>query len=241
MKNVLILVLLTQTMLVAGCSKDNAPGAGGAGGTVKGRVTDAKGNGMANVKVVIENTVLYATYVYATTDANGYYKATVPPGSWHALVTIQRTFLDKPYNFDLCPDVDDFFAGSEGAVRNFTWKLSGARPSGGFYGSNVAVYSEPGSSFGMDEVELTLTPDGPLVDGSMGTPITKKLTDIGGGEDGIRDVPVGMYSITARNTITGVPLQIRLRNTGAYASSVIGTFNSGFTGTSNYQIVVQVK
>ena len=90
----------------------------------------------------------------------------------------------------------------------------------GFYGSDVAVYSEPGSAFGMEEVEITLTPEGKLIDGNAGTPITRGLIDIGGGEDGIRDVPIGKYIITGRNKNTGKPLQIRLRNTGEYVNAL---------------------
>jgi hypothetical protein len=105
----------------------------------------------------------------------------------------------------------------------------------------VAVYPEPGAEFFIEDVELTLTPDGLLADGNAGQIITKSLTDIGGGEDGISDVPVGRYTITARNRSTSQPLQIRMRNTGAYNSSVTGIFTSGFTGSTAYQIVVQVK
>ncbi|MGB8191436.1 MAG: carboxypeptidase-like regulatory domain-containing protein [Chitinophagaceae bacterium] len=242
MEKSLLLVLITNVMLIMGCSKDTgAAPAESLAGIVKGRVVDSKGDPIANAKVVIEHTVLYAKYVYAVTDANGNYKTNVPEGSWHASVQIQKKFLDREYNFELSPDVDAAFAGSAGAVRNFSWKLSGAKPGGGFYGSYVAVYNEPGSSFDMTDVEVTLKPNGPLVDGSMGMTITKKLTDIGGGQEGINDVPIGMYNITARNTTTGQALQIRIRNNGAYDNSVTSFFDTWFTGVNTYQIAVQVK
>ena len=210
-------------------------------GTIKGRLTDSKGDAVANAKIVIEHTVYYASYIYATSDANGYYKTNVPNGSWKASVQIQRNYLGQPYTFDLHPENAAPFAGTEGAIRNFIWKLSGDKPGGGFYGSHVAVYPEPGSTFLPEHVELTLTPDGPLADGSNGQVITQGLTDIGGGEDGISDVPVGKYIITARNRSTGQPLQVRIRNTGAYHHSVTGIFKPGYTGSSSYQVVVQVK
>lgn len=242
MKRTLSLVFIATMILALGCTKETTAGSENLKGTVKGRVTDTKGNGMPNVQVVIEHTVLYAKYVYATTDAQGYYKTNVPEGSWRASVQIQKQFLGRTYNFELSPDTYSEFSGSTGAVRNFTWKLNGAKPNnGGYYGSYIAVYNEPGEVLEMSDVEVKLTPDGPLVDGSMGSAITSKLSDIGGGEDGIKDVPIGMYVITAKNTATGQPLQVRLRNTGAYGSSVTGIFNSGFTGLNNYQIVIQVK
>lgn len=209
---------------------------------VKGRVTDATGKPLANVKVVIENTVFYASYIYTVTNTAGYYRVAVPKGSWKASVKIDKPFEGKLYHFDLHPDNEAPFAGSDGAIRNFSWKLNNEKPDGtGFYGGQVAVYSQPGSSFGMNEVELTLTPNGLLADGSKGKTITKTLIDIGGGEDGIRDVPIGKYNITARNTTTGKPLQVRLRNKGNYVNVLEAKFDSGFTGITTYQIVIQVQ
>jgi hypothetical protein len=249
MKNMFLLIILVQAWLGTACTKTSADATGPDSttnttvekGLIKGRITDGKGNPIANAKVVIEHTVYYATYVYAISDNNGYYKASVPNGSWQASVQIQKNYLNRQYTFDLHPDNAEPFAGTNGAIRNFSWKLSGSKPNGGFYGSYVAVYPEPGAEFFIEDVELTLTPDGPLADGSNGQPITKGLTDIGGGEDGISDVPVGRYTITARNKSTSQPLQIRMRNTGVYNSAVTGIFTSGFTGSTAYQMVVQVK
>lgn len=244
MEKSFILTFIASIVLMSACSKEGTAESQNETmpGVVKGWVVDTKGKGIANAKVVVEHTVLYGKYVYATTDANGYYKTSVPEGSWHVTVQIQRSLLDKTYNFELTPDVDDAFAGSAGAVRNFSWKLSGAKANGlGFYGSYVAVYNEPGSDVNMADVEITLTPEGPLVDGSMGATIVKKLTDIGGGQDGICDVPIGIYNIKARNTATGQPFQIRLRNNGAYGNTVSGMFDSWFTGVNSYQIAVQVQ
>jgi hypothetical protein len=211
-------------------------------GMVQGRVTDTKGNPIAGVRVVVENTVFHASYTYGITNKDGYYKTAVPNGSWHVTAQMQREFLGRMYRFELHPDTDDDFAGTKGAIRNFTWKLSGAKPrNGGYYGSSIGVYSQPGSEFSMEEVQLTLTPDGPLADGSKGNVITSKLTDIGGGEDGIRDIPIGKYIITATNTTTGKRLQVRQRNKGDYGNSFSAIFESGFTGAYHYQVVVQVK
>lgn len=239
-----VLLLLASTIFFIECT--NSIGADNSGdmqkGVVKGRVTDTQGKPMANVNVVIENTVFHASYVTATTNATGNYIISVPAGSWKALVRINHPFLGKTYQFDLHPNDPAPFAGTTGAIRNFTWKLSGEKPDGtGFYGSDVAVYSQPGSSFSMEDVEITLTPDGILADGSKGKVIIKTLIDIGGGEDGIRDVPIGKYRISARNKTNGKALQVRLRNKGEYQTSVTGIFSSGYTGITNYQIAIQVQ
>src|SRR5690349_15541753 len=223
MKNVMGLMIAFLWLGTASCEK-SAVGpdtTSNQKGVVKGKVTDTKGNPIPNAKVVIENTVFLAIYVYATTNAEGNYTASVPNGSWKASVQIERQFEGINYKFDLCPDNDDPFAGTDGVVRNFKWKLAGARPGGnGFFGGNVVLYTEPGSPFNAGDVELTLTPVGPLVDGTQGQPITASTVDVGGGEDGIPDVPLGKYKITAINKTTDQPLEVRLRNTGDYAPSL---------------------
>lgn len=209
-------------------------------GTVKGRVTDGAGRGIAGAKVVIEHTQFYAHYVYAVTKADGSYSTAVPAGSWKASVQIERTFNGKKYRFDLQPDNPAPFAGTAGATRNFVWKISGPRPEGGFYGSDLAVYNEPGASLLIENVAVTLTPVDSLANGARGSVVQKNLVDIGGGEDGIRDIPLGAYRVTAKNKATGKPLLIRLRNKGAYQPSLTATFEAGLTGITQYKLVVQV-
>lgn len=246
MKKILLLLIAAQTLLTFGCSKNNDTIAvtitESAKGIVKGKVTYADGSPIANQKVVIENTILYASYVYATTNSKGEYSVPVPIGSWKASVQIEKEFLGKKYKYDLHPDNPNAFAGYDGAVRNFICKISGAKPDGGYYGSPVKAYGELLSFINMPDVELTLTPDGALIDGSNGAVIKKRLVDVGGGEYGIDDVPVGKYIITARNAVTNQSLEIRIRNTGNYANSVTGIFNSDFQLPDFlYHIVTEVK
>jgi hypothetical protein len=243
MKKIFLLLVTAQNLLTAGCNKSgyDSTTQQSTKGFVKGIVKNIEGSAIVNAKVVIEHTVYYASYVYATTNNKGEYYTEVPGGSWKASVQIERTFAGKQYQFGLHPDDDAAFNGTAGAVRNFTWKLSGAKPAGGFYGSNVAVYTEPGSSLLVTDIELTLIPDGPLINGTAGAVITKKLFDIGGGEDGINDVPIGKYIITAKNTATNQPLQVRYRNTGNYVNALTAIFSSGYTGSTTYQIIIQVQ
>jgi hypothetical protein len=244
MKKILLLLTTAQTLVAVGCTKstDNLPDSQAPlKGVVKGIVTNADGTPIANAKVVIENTIYYASYIFAITNSKGEYSTNVPIGSWKASVQIEREFLGRLYKFDLHPDNPNPFAGVDGAVRNFAWKLSDAKPDGGYYGSAVASYSDFLSFINMEEVELTLTPDGPLANGTNGSIITKRLIDIGGGEYGINDVPIGKYTITARNVVTNQVLQIRNRNTGNYSNSLSGIFNSDFLPDNLYHIVTEVK
>lgn len=248
-RKVLLVLLLAQVALAFACTKstENPSVPGNPAnpaiekGVIKGRVTDTRGNGIANIKLVIEHTVYYGKYVFATTDQNGYYRTSVPNGSWQVTSQLERGLNGQTYRFDLHPDDPSEFAGISGAIRNFTWKLQGAKPGGGYYGSSVAIYPEPGTSLKLSDVEITLIPVGMLADGSTGSVITSSLTDIGGGEDGIPDIPIAKYRITARNKTSNTALQIRLRNSGNYANSVEGIFKSGYTGSTQYQLVLQVK
>jgi hypothetical protein len=245
MKKFAVLLIAVQALATAGCTKSNdaTPIISESGkGIVKGVVKYADGSPIPNAKVVIENTILYASYVYATTNAKGEYSTAVPIGRWKASVQIEEEFLGKKYKYDLHPDNPNSFAGYDGAIRNFSWKISGAKPDGGFYGSPVKAYGDFFSFINMTDVELTLTPDGSLIDGSAGAIIKKRLVDVGGGEYGIDDVPVGKYIITAKNVVAGQPLEIRIRNIGKYANSVTGIFNSDFQLPDFlYHIVTEVK
>lgn len=244
MKKILTLLLITPVALMVSCEKNNPQPDTGTTvqkGIAKGKVTNANGSPIINANVVIENTVFYASYVHAVTNAKGEYSVQVPNGSWKASVQIEKVFEGNTYKFDLHPDNENPFAGTEGAVRNFTWKLSGAKPGGGFYGSTVAVYPDILSGISEQDIELKLVPVGNLADGSTGATITKKLADAGGGEYGVTDVPVGKYIISARNTSTNQPLEIRRRNTGNFASELNAVFAAGYTGSTHYQIVTEVK
>ncbi len=243
MKKILTLLFIIQSTFLIGCEKSNEPTVESTNqkGMVKGVVKNENGSPIANAKVVIENTIYLASYVYATTNAKGEYSVAVPNGSWKASVQIEKDFLGRIYKFDLHPDNANPFAGSDGAARNFTWKLSGAKPGAGFYGSQVAVYPDIISGLSEQDIEIKLVPQGTLVNGTTGTTIIKKLIDIGGGEYGVNDVPIGKYAITAKNTASNQPLQIRLRNTGNFANTLSAVFSSGFTGSTNYQIVTEVK
>jgi hypothetical protein len=121
--------LAAQTLATTGCSKssnDVYADGGSSKGVVKGKVTYEDGTPIPNTRVVIENTIFYASDVFATTNAKGEYSVPVPIGSWKASVQIEKAFLGKKYKYDLHPDNPNSFAGVDGAVRNFTWKISGA-------------------------------------------------------------------------------------------------------------------
>jgi hypothetical protein len=186
---------------------------------VQGQVTDAQGKPLANVQVFADNTLYYNTNAIGITDENGFYSIDVhePMGTWHMSAQYTLGYQGESYTFSLHPDNDNPFPGADGAIRNFEWRLSGETPQGFYYGAVMWVYADY-SDFSllvenMENVEITLTPDGPLVDGSVGETIVHQGAYA-------EDIPVGRYSVTARYLPEGKPLLVRLRDTGDYAESV---------------------
>ena len=191
-----------------------------------GTVLDSAGKPISGAKVYADHTQYYNTNAIGVTDAYGHYKIDVsqPVGSWHATAQVVQQFNGHSYSFDLMPNNDDPFAGSSGAVRNFTWKLSGKRPDGYDYGQLVVAYADF-SVFDIDmsKVELTLEPVGALPDGSQGKIISATLVHTSDG-DAVTDVPVARYKITAK--LASEALNVRVRNQGQYVSSITTDFVS---------------
>ncbi|MDY7225518.1 carboxypeptidase-like regulatory domain-containing protein [Hyalangium rubrum] len=227
---------------------DNPGGGGGSGGleggVVKGLVVDTQGKPLQNLKVVVENTVFLASYVFGTTGQDGRYRVEVPNGSWKVSIQMERPFQGRTYKIDLAPENPNAFAGTEGAVRNFTWKLTGPRAEQDrFYGASVNIYRVPGDEvyFERQDVELTFTPDGPLIDGSTGQAVTAKPP---AGSDSVRDIALGRYVITARLAPAGQtpkPMQLRLRNTETLQDSVTAIFNTPFPDAAIHELDLELK
>ena len=214
----------------------------------RGKIVDALGNPVAGAVVTVDHTIYYNSNIVVKTARDGTYTVKIPTqGTYRVLATLTREFHGQKYKFDLHPDVTDDFASTDGAVRNFVWKLAGEKPEPlrGNYGSPVIGYTQPGDySMEMTDIELTLTPDGTLIDGGKGEPITAKLKSTGDGW-AIPDVPVGRYKITARHAPDNAkpaPIQIRLRNKGKFADALTADFeNPNGTGLAIHRIEVEVK
>ena len=244
MKHIKSLALVLSLCAVAACTQvqpgtpgnpgTNPGGSGNVGGleanVMKGVVTNSQGAPLGGVEVYADNTLLYDSNLLASTDASGSYRIDLSSlnTTWHAGASLQTTFEGQNYEIFLAPDDDSQFATATGAVRNFTWKVSGEKPSGGTYGSVVYVYGDYSVDFSLDDVELTLTPEGPLIDGSTGQTLVAE--NVGGQID---DVPIGRYTVTGRYLEpSGAvrPLLIAPKGSNDFAASQSLTF----TNTSYY-------
>lgn len=235
------LFLLLTGLTFTSCEKDTEPKPVDKeeieAGSVKGRLLTAQGQPIAGAKVYAGHLTYHNTNVVGVTDADGYYKLDIdqPGGTWSVHAQVTRPYNGTNYTFYVYANNADPISGTAGAIRNLTWKLSGAIPGtdNGKYGAKVAYYDNSSIYIRGEEIEFTLVPQGPLADGSTGQSITAFATarfamtgtTIGSGLD---DVPMGRYRITARYVPAngGAPrvLSVRLRDTGSYTNNVVIDF-----------------
>jgi len=212
---------LTLVLTLAACGgagpAGGAPGGhpgGGSGGAqaepwkVKGVVVDTRGRPLRDAVVWVKP-ALTTGVVITRTDAQGQYTASLLPNldmpyrafAWHQVVYRGQTFCLRLAATSYAQY--ETFTPSAGVIRNFKWQLSGAMPdaAGGnnYFGAEVRLMHTTWRSdqeiAALDStVEVTLVPDGPLIDGSAGETLVKSAKV---GENFLYDIPVGHYTVTA--------------------------------------------
>ncbi len=198
---------------------------------ITGRVTNLQGQPLKGARVVADNTLGYNSNLIAYSGADGQYRIDIGvlPVTWN--VTAQ---LDLKYNgwdvpVQLKASSAEVVAGGPtgGGVRDFTFAptVTAANPYGDLGKINVV---HGFGQFGVKEadVTLTVTPDGPLADGSAGAPLTVKPVHTGDGWI-VPNVMYGTYRVTA--TMNGVPLQLRPIVQDGTLAPWQDSFTGGFT------------
>jgi hypothetical protein len=219
MKRILILLQWACIMMLAvACEKPDEPSPAEQGpekGYTTGKVTGTDGEPLSGVKVVVDNTMIYASYSIGTSDEKGNYKIQLPKvGTFMASAHIVKKYNGKEYEFDLHPDVYEEFS-IDGAVRNFQWKLSGKRPTDaqGYYGSTIDINKGIMSGiYDSENITFTLTPVGNLIDGSKGKVLKLKHGEPYSNEySKLVDIPLGRYKMTAyyEGEAGEMPLKLR--------------------------------
>ncbi len=214
--------LMFLFILTTSCSKERTGDKGASGpakGYATGKVTDSKGNAIPGAKILLDNTVLYDAYINGSTDKNGIYKIKMPTGSygiWRAYASIRKEYNGRTYTLDLHPDNIISF-NEEGAVCNFTWKVSGKAPDNdhSYYGGLITIGAGINSQIkGNENITLVLEPDGPLIDGSAGEMLYYKYgsENWNSKTNGILDVPIGRYKALAIYTYEGKDYLLYLKN-----------------------------
>ncbi len=229
MKKIFNIQFITAiAFILLSCNKSDAPTSEGELGTVKGKVVTSDGRQVGGAKIVISSVIWYNENNVVTTSADGTYKrklAGPDNDAWYAYASIQKEYNGKKYTVDLHPESTEDFLPTKEITRNFIWKLTGEQVgrSTGIYGGLVTVGSEPGEFYDFTNVVLTLTPQGPLIDGSKGSTITVAVP-----ASQKLEVPIGRYMVSAMYTVPGKnqkPMKVRLSNTGSYNTSSIVDFS----------------
>jgi hypothetical protein len=202
-------------------------------GFVRGYVKDAAGNPLQGAVIGIRSTAVGGRYSGADceTDEKGYYELEVPVGAAHfyaAGYTVD--YAEGRAGLSLHP-VDgklESFASKVGSVENFVLLSHGvtsrdnlsekAYLSSTYYGGTLYIghfLSDPGDINALpsnikegSEVEVTLTPEGKLLDGNVGKTIIVKKSVYSSGFK-IHNIPVGTYKLSIK-LADGKPLRTRL-------------------------------
>ena len=217
-------------------------------GVVSGRVVDSQGKPVANATIVASSTDYHNRTSTGYTDANGNYRFVVPTGvaagSYTVSGSVTTKYQGRNYTLALYNADTRVFSAYDGAVRNFVFRLTGKRnidddafasPLGG----KLEVRHDFNNTI-RENIEVTLDPVGPLVDGSTGKKIVARLSDR---SDSIEDVPVGKYKITARDVVTGQKLGVSIADSfQPYTTSVTGLFvDDRFEGSTLFRLDLNVS
>jgi hypothetical protein len=216
-------------------------------GTVKGKVTDKYGNPVANAEIVASSTDWHNQTSTGYTDANGNYSFQLPTGvaagSYTASGTVTVKYHNKNFVMPLYEKNSKVFSAYEGAVRDFSFRLTGLRKAdendpNGLLGATLEVHHDF-DAVNAEDIEITLDPVGPLVDGSTGDKLVSMLP---AQDYRIRDIPVGNYKITARNKSTGEKLGVTIQGSlKSYAPSITSVFEpADFIGSGFFELVIVV-
>lgn len=189
---------------------------------VSGQVVDTQGNPLSGTSIVIDGMAnASGTHVRYTTstDTNGQYSLQVSQGVYNVYAFASVTYENAQWSLPLDPtdQSNQVLDSSNGITKNFQWKLSGQMPGtdgtnyDNFYGACVSVNLSVLSSIPTGATfTFTLTPNGSLIDGSTGQPVTFQKTQqdlntpLGSVSidhtDYLCDIPIGDYTITGQVT-----------------------------------------
>ena len=209
------LLAIIALSVLAACEASQATATARAeAGYATGQVVDTRGNPIAGAKILLDNSVFYASYIHGSTGDDGRYRIRVQPGAWRAHATFRKEYNGRTYTLELHPDAIDSF-DQDGAVRNFNWQLEGRGPVNdySYYGGFIQLSSAVGFYEDFNDIELVLTPDGPLIDGSPGEQLRLRLKDHYWRDYyQVEDIPIGRYTVTATIEIDGQTRPLRIQD-----------------------------
>lgn len=215
-----------------GCkpATDNPQPGGAQKGYLTGKVVDGAGKPIRGVRIIADNTFLYNSNLLGTSNADGLYSIKLSAGTYLASAELTVDYNARSYKLNLRPDATGEFIQQDGAVRNFSWALTGPRPEQPrlHYGGDITLNRVVGSQlYDVENIVFTLVPVGPLIDGSAGNTLRLRCGQPNTETYGqLADVPIGRYKISAVHQPTGTPLKVR--------NGVNGTFSGDGSVTMDF-------
>ena len=202
-------------------------------GYLRGHVKDAAGKALAGAYIGVRSTLVGGRYsgAHAESDEKGYYEVQVPLGAAHFYAAGYAVdYADGRAALTLHPADGKLtsFASADGSVENFVlWTYGVADKDklsesphfrSNFYGGSLYIghhTDDPGDPLALPhnlktgtEIDIALTPEGRLLDGSVGKAFEVRKAVSGTGFS-INNIPVGRYRLSAR-LADGGPLRMRL-------------------------------
>jgi hypothetical protein len=172
--------------------------------TVSGIVLDTKGQPLEGAIIRLRQDFISGR-TEVTSGPDGRYKASSSVQNASASYKIDA-FIEVPYDGQaICqrlgmPNPNDYnsFTLDQGAERNFQWQLSGQIGSyETFLGATLSIWSASEFADTSKAIELTLTPTGPMLDGSEGSVIVQEVPPGNMEDASLYDIPVGPYTLRA--------------------------------------------
>jgi hypothetical protein len=202
-------------------------------GRARGYVRDLQGKPLEGAYIGVRASAVGGFYSGAQveTDANGYYEIDVPWGAtefYAAGYTIDYGEGRAAVSLYPADGKANSFASANGTVENFVLLYHGLgdrnalseKPwdSVNYYGGAVRVSYSLGAAGDMwaskgslpenSEIEITLAPEGELLDGTSGKTFVIRRKTGGINRLNINNIPIGRYKISARLT-SGIALKMR--------------------------------
>jgi hypothetical protein len=215
--------------LLAGCDRGGTtspPQPGAKPGKLVGKLADARGNPLGNVTISVFGFSEKGEPVSREVTIEGpadHYEIDLPPGKYNtptARLSIEydeRWYTLPLASADNTKEWTEQKESAQGMVRDFVWRIAGPVPGGdptrptGYWGGTIQF--DKGNELGdAASIEITLAPEGPLIDGSEGKPVTfvRTLPWKSREDHLLFDVPLGHYVATARLLFGSRPRPLRL-------------------------------
>jgi hypothetical protein len=237
-----------------------APRAAGAeANVIKGVVRDEQGDPVRNARIRIAgytgkpNGLSSADYIKdQLTNASGAYRFDVPAGLYGVSGEADVAYDNKTYKSLYLHPADgncEKQMSSGGIVKDFVFRLTGLQKcltnpdpknAGSYSGASILLSHQSPKSLPADaKLTLTLTPTGPLADGSAGKPVTftrtaANLVNFAGPLETtniLHDIPLGRYRLSGFATLpNGSRQDLRFGpwNTNGAAESPVADYAFSF-------------